>query len=109
MPEAQLDLFQDLQFQYLSSRSHGHAPDDAQALTAGAKEFRAIAVCACYLSCMSGRKHDGDDQRRPSDEYSDEEAIRRRDAVVKRMLDTPPQPRKGAAQKPKGRRVKSRL
>jgi len=28
------------------------------------------------------------------DDYSDEEAARRRDAVIKRMLNTPPQPRR---------------
>jgi len=39
-------------------------------------------------------------QRRSPDEYSDEEAARRRDIVVKRMLNTPPQPR---AKKPKER------
>ena len=27
------------------------------------------------------------------DQYSDEETVRRRDEVVKRMLNTPPQPR----------------
>ena len=33
------------------------------------------------------------EQRRAPDEYGDEETARRRDAVVKRMLNTPPQPR----------------
>jgi hypothetical protein len=32
-------------------------------------------------------------QRQTDDQYSDEEAARRRDEVVKRMLNTPPQPR----------------
>jgi hypothetical protein len=38
-----------------------------------------------------------------SDDYSDEDAARRRDEVVKRMLETPPQPRqpkKGREPKP---------
>ena len=35
-----------------------------------------------------------DDGQRPNDNYSDEEAARRRDAVIKRMLNTPPQPRR---------------
>jgi hypothetical protein len=36
----------------------------------------------------------------PQDErYSEEEAARRRDEVVKRMLNTPPQPRKTPAGK----------
>jgi hypothetical protein len=45
---------------------------------------------------------------RPSDDsFSDEAAVRRRDEVVKRMLNTPPQPRKAkqdsgkAGKKPK--------
>lgn len=44
--------------------------------------------------------------RRPtrSDEtYSDKEAAQRRDAVVRRMLNTPPQPRAKPPPKPKGR------
>jgi hypothetical protein len=49
---------------------------------------------------MSDQRSDSE-QRRVPDEYSDEEAARRRDAVVKRMLNTPPQP-----QKPKNRRIK---
>jgi hypothetical protein len=30
---------------------------------------------------------------RDAEQYDDEEAARRRDAVIKRMLDTPPRPR----------------
>jgi hypothetical protein len=30
--------------------------------------------------------------KRPDDKFSDEEATRRRDAVIKRMLSTPPKP-----------------
>jgi hypothetical protein len=30
--------------------------------------------------------------KRPSDQYSEEETARRRDAVIKRMLATPPKP-----------------
>jgi hypothetical protein len=37
------------------------------------------------------------------DIYSDEEAAQRRDAVVKRMLDTPPKPHAKPAPKPKER------
>jgi hypothetical protein len=50
---------------------------------------------------MSDQGNDGD--QRPNDDYSDEEAARRRDAVIKRMLNTPPQPRrkKSAAPIPK--------
>ena len=36
---------------------------------------------------------------KPLDELSEAEAARRRDEVVKRMLATPPQPRKGRAPK----------
>ncbi len=41
------------------------------------------------------------------DTYSEEETERRREAILKRMLNTPPQPRKGSkpkadAGKPKG-------
>lgn len=32
-----------------------------------------------------------------NDDYSDEEAARRRDEVIKRMLNTPPQPRRAGA------------
>ena len=35
-----------------------------------------------------------DDGQRPNEDYSDEEAARRRDAVITRMLNTPPQPRR---------------
>jgi hypothetical protein len=35
--------------------------------------------------------------KQPNDTYTDEEAARRRDAVVRRMIATPPQPRKPAA------------
>jgi hypothetical protein len=35
-----------------------------------------------------------------TDTYSDEETARRRDEVVRRMLNTPPQPRKAKPQKP---------
>jgi hypothetical protein len=31
-------------------------------------------------------------KRTPNDEYSDEETARRRDAVIKHMLNTPPKP-----------------
>jgi hypothetical protein len=31
-----------------------------------------------------------DDGQRPNEDYSDEEAARRRDAVIKRMLNIPP-------------------
>jgi hypothetical protein len=43
------------------------------------------------------------------DQFSDEEAARRRDEVVKRMLNTPPQPRKqdsGKADKAKKKPAK---
>jgi hypothetical protein len=41
-------------------------------------------------------------QNDPADQLSDEEAARRRDEVVKRMLATPPQPRpKPVPKKPK--------
>jgi hypothetical protein len=47
--------------------------------------------------------------RKTSDEsYSDKEAARRRDAVLKQMLNTPPQPRKqdsAKASKPKKRKT----
>lgn len=39
------------------------------------------------------------------DDYSDEEAARRRDEVIKRMLNTPPQPRRT---KPKADKAKER-
>jgi hypothetical protein len=47
---------------------------------------------------MSDQESD-DNQRRTKkpaddDQYSDEETMRRRDAVIKRMLDTPAQPPK---------------
>lgn len=35
------------------------------------------------------------------DAYTDEETARRRDEVVRRMLNTPPKPHKPAAEKPK--------
>jgi len=35
------------------------------------------------------------------DEYSEEETARRRDAVLKRMLETPPQPKRGKPAKRK--------
>lgn len=44
--------------------------------------------------------------RKPDDDaYSDEEAARRRDAVLKTMLNTPPQPRsvKAKGGKPEGK------
>ena len=50
---------------------------------------------------MKNQEIDGDQRLGPG-EYSDEEAARRRDAVVKRMLNTPPQPR---GEKPKQRPV----
>jgi hypothetical protein len=42
-----------------------------------------------------------DDKQPDDDTYSDEEATRRRDAVVRRMIATPPAPHKPAAQTPK--------
>jgi hypothetical protein len=38
---------------------------------------------------------------RPDDSYSDEEAARRRDAVVRRMIATLPSPHKPNTRKPK--------
>ncbi len=35
------------------------------------------------------------------EDYSDEETARRRDEVIRRMLNTPPKPHKPAAEKPK--------
>ena len=42
----------------------------------------------------------------PSELYADEEAARRRDEVIKRMLNTPPQPRR-APREPKKVKEKS--
>jgi hypothetical protein len=39
----------------------------------------------------------------PDDTYSDDEAARRRDAVVRRMIATPPKPHKPSAPKRKTR------
>jgi hypothetical protein len=47
---------------------------------------------------MSDQRNNAD--QRPNDDYSDEEAARRRDAVIKRMLNTPPQPRRKKATAP---------
>jgi hypothetical protein len=41
--------------------------------------------------------------KQPDETYSDEEAARRRDAVVRRMIATPPQPHKPVAPKRKAR------
>jgi hypothetical protein len=49
---------------------------------------------------MSGKGSDDDQGARSPDKYTNEETARRRDAVIKRMLNTPPQPRK-----PKKRRT----
>ena len=38
-------------------------------------------------------------RERPSDTYSDEEAVRRRDELAKRILRMPPQPRKPSPSK----------
>jgi hypothetical protein len=42
----------------------------------------------------------------PDDQFSDEEAARRRDEVVKRMIATPPQPHKPAKPARTGRSSK---
>lgn len=50
---------------------------------------------------------EGDKKRQkpmPSD-YSDEEAARRRDEVVRRMVNTPPQPRKAKAHPRQGKKM----
>jgi len=44
--------------------------------------------------------------KQPDETYSDEEAARRRDAVVRRMIATPPAPRNPSASRPKKRAAK---
>jgi hypothetical protein len=46
--------------------------------------------------------------RQPDDSYSDEEAARRRDALVRRMIATPPKPQKQTAQKRPAKRARRR-
>jgi hypothetical protein len=41
--------------------------------------------------------------KQPDEPYSDEEAARRRDAVVRRMIATPPKPHKPSSPKAKTR------
>jgi len=48
--------------------------------------------------------------KRANEEYSDEEAARRRDEVVRRMANTPPQPRPSVLRPPeKGMKAESGL
>jgi hypothetical protein len=44
-------------------------------------------------------------RKEPDDQYSPEEIARRRDAVLKAMINTPPTPHKAARLKGKGKRA----